>query len=177
MCIKLIKKLFYYTRSRFQITNTLYLWVRMVAETETYVVAIERIKNYVDAEQEAPWNMAEDKNLPSNWPSRGEIMFENFLARYQENTEPVLKGISFRVNSGEKVGVVGRTGAGKSSLMLSLFRIIESGGGRILIDGIDVARIGLHTLRSRLTIIPQVRYAVESELALGWISDVLCVLI
>lgn len=75
--------------------------------------------------------------------------------RYREGLELVLKGISFAVKTQEKIGIVGRTGAGKSSLTLSLFRIIEAAGGKIIIDGIDISSIGLHSLRSRLTIIPQ----------------------
>ena len=128
----------------------------MTAEAETNVVAIERIKKYIDMPQEAEWTLPADQSLPASWPTRGEIAFEDFRVRYQACLEPVLKGISFSVKSGEKVGIVGRTGAGKSSLTLSLFRIIESCGGKISIDGVDVATIGLHTLRSRLTIIPQV---------------------
>jgi len=130
----------------------------MVAETETNIVAVERIKKYINMVQEPPWILAGDKSLPANWPDKGEIVFRGINLRYQESLEPVLKGISFRVKSGEKVGIVGRTGAGKSSLTLSLFRIIESCGGKILIDDIDVTKIGLHTLRNGLTIIPQVRY-------------------
>ena len=75
--------------------------------------------------------------------------------RYREGLELVLKGITFSVRTQEKIGIVGRTGAGKSSLTLSLFRIIEAAGGKIVIDGLDVASLGLHSLRSRLTIIPQ----------------------
>lgn len=81
--------------------------------------------------------------------------FKNFQVRYREGLELVLKGIDFSVNSQEKIGIVGRTGAGKSSLTLALFRIIEAADGQIIIDDIDVAKIGLHSLRTRLTIIPQ----------------------
>jgi ATP-binding cassette subfamily C (CFTR/MRP) protein 1 len=73
--------------------------------------------------------------------------------RYRDEVEHVLKGISFKVNVGERVGIVGRTGAGKSSLTLSLFRIIEVAGGGIFNDDIDISRVGSHTLRSRLTVI------------------------
>lgn len=126
---------------------------------KTNMVAIERIKEYTDEmEHEAPWKLP-GENVPQDWPSNGVIVFEDFKVRYREGLEPVLKGISFTVKRGEKVGVVGRTGAGKSSVTLSLFRIIEPAGGRILIDGIDVSTIGLHTLRSRLTIIPQVSFS------------------
>lgn len=83
------------------------------------------------------------------------VEFQDFQVRYREGLDLVLKGINFKVNSQEKVGIVGRTGAGKSSLTLALFRIIEPAGGKIVIDDIDVTKIGLHSLRSRLTIIPQ----------------------
>lgn len=89
------------------------------------------------------------------WPQHGVVEFKNFQVRYREGLELVLRGISFAARSQEKIGIVGRTGAGKSSLTLALFRIIEAAGGKIVIDDVDVSGIGLHSLRSRLTIIPQ----------------------
>lgn len=89
------------------------------------------------------------------WPQEGIVEFKNFQVRYREGLELVLKGIDFSVKSQEKVGIVGRTGAGKSSLTLALFRIIEAAEGKIVIDDVDISEIGLHSLRSRLTIIPQ----------------------
>lgn len=83
------------------------------------------------------------------------IEFQDFQFRYREGLDLALKGISFKVQSQEKVGIVGRTGAGKSSLTLALFRIVEPAGGKILIDNVDITELGLHTLRSKLTIIPQ----------------------
>lgn len=83
------------------------------------------------------------------------IEFKNFQMRYREGLDLVLKGIDFAVKSREKVGIVGRTGAGKSSLTLALFRIIEAADGEIIIDDVNISEIGLHSLRSRLTIIPQ----------------------
>ncbi|KAI8125135.1 Multidrug resistance-associated protein 1 [Lucilia cuprina] len=137
-----------------QVTQTLNWLVRMSSDIETNIVAVERIKEYGETKQEAPWEL-ENSNVPKNWPLEGEVVFENFKVRYREGLDLVLRGISFKIAGGEKVGIVGRTGAGKSSLTLSLFRIIEAAGGRILIDGIDIATMGLHMLRSRLTIIPQ----------------------
>jgi len=145
----------------FQITEVLYLWAKMLTETETNVVAVERIKEYSDAEQEAPWSLPGEV-VPKNWPENGNIEFEDFRVRYRAGLELVLKGVSFHVSGGEKVGIVGRTGAGKSSLTLSLFRLLESAGGRIVIDGIDISTMGLHSLRNRLTIIPQVQTTVLS---------------
>ncbi|XP_037025227.1 multidrug resistance-associated protein 1 isoform X2 [Bradysia coprophila] len=137
-----------------QITQTLNWLVRMTSEVETNIVAVERIKEYGETKQEAAWDIP-SQTLPKNWPESGTVEFKNFQVRYREGLELVLKGISFTVAGGQKVGIVGRTGAGKSSLTLALFRIIESSGGSILIDGHDISKLGLHALRSRLTIIPQ----------------------
>ncbi|XP_067624098.1 multidrug resistance-associated protein 1 isoform X4 [Eurosta solidaginis] len=137
-----------------QVTQTLNWLVRMTSDIETNIVAVERIKEYGETKQEAPWEL-ENSKIPRDWPMIGQVVFESFKVRYREGLDLVLRGISFTIAGGEKVGIVGRTGAGKSSLTLSLFRIIESAGGRILIDGIDIATLGLHMLRSRLTIIPQ----------------------
>uniref|UniRef100_A0A1B0AEN6 ABC transmembrane type-1 domain-containing protein n=1 Tax=Glossina pallidipes TaxID=7398 RepID=A0A1B0AEN6_GLOPL len=123
-----------------QVTQTLNWLVRMSSDIETNIVAVERIKEYGETKQEAPWEI-ETLKLPRNWPNEGRVVFENFKVRYREGLDLVLKGISFTINGGEKVGIVGRTGA--------------AAGGRILIDDVDISTLGLHTLRSRLTIIPQ----------------------
>lgn len=136
-----------------QVTQTLNWLVRMTSDVETNIVAVERIKEYGETKQEAAWE--NNSPLPVNWPEQGRVEFRDFQVRYREGLDLVLKGISFTVQGGEKVGIVGRTGAGKSSLTLALFRIIESAGGSIIIDGQDIAKLGLHSLRSRLTIIPQ----------------------
>nr|XP_029724825.1 multidrug resistance-associated protein 1-like isoform X4 [Aedes albopictus] len=137
-----------------QITQTLNWLVRMTSDVETNIVAVERIKEYGETKQEAAWDLP-NSNLPRDWPEQGRVEFQDFQVRYREGLELVLKGITFAVEGGEKVGIVGRTGAGKSSLTLALFRIIESAGGKIVIDGQDISKLGLHALRSRLTIIPQ----------------------
>ncbi|XP_069695544.1 multidrug resistance-associated protein 1 isoform X5 [Periplaneta americana] len=137
-----------------QITQTLNWLVRMTSDVETNIVAVERIKEYGETKQEAPWEIP--TNQPAGtWPEKGQVEFKDYQVRYREGLDLVLRGISFTVKGGEKVGIVGRTGAGKSSLTLGLFRIIEPAGGQILIDGVDISRLGLHALRSRLTIIPQ----------------------
>ncbi|XP_058527585.1 ATP-binding cassette sub-family C member 2 [Ochotona princeps] len=135
------------------ITQTLNWLVRMTSETETNIVAVERITEYIEVENEAPW--VTDKRPPADWPQRGEIQFINYQVRYRPELDLVLKGINCDIKSTEKIGVVGRTGAGKSSLTNCLFRILEAAGGRITIDGIDIASLGLHDLRGKLTIIPQ----------------------
>ncbi|KAI5710679.1 hypothetical protein M8J75_010653 [Diaphorina citri] len=136
-----------------QITQTLNWLVRMTSDVETNIVAVERIKEYGETPQEAEW--VNDKKPKDEWPEKGEVEFKDYKVRYREGLELVLRGLNFKVNGGEKVGIVGRTGAGKSSLTLALFRIIEPADGTIIIDGVDIRTLGLHTLRSRLTIIPQ----------------------
>jgi ABC-type multidrug transport system fused ATPase/permease subunit len=89
------------------------------------------------------------------WPEKGEIKFSNYSTKYREGLDLVLNKITLEVNQSEKVGIVGRTGAGKSSLTLALFRLIEPVDGTIFIDNVDVRKLGLYDLRSRLTIIPQ----------------------
>lgn len=92
---------------------------------------------------------------PEVWPVNGQIELKNYSAKYKPDNEVVLKDLSFKINPGEKVGVVGRTGSGKSTLCLCLFRILEAHEGQILIDGLDVSLIKLEDLRQRLSIIPQ----------------------
>src|SRR5437868_462248 len=94
---------------------------------------------------------------PAAWPTEGRIEVEDLVVAYAADLPPVLNGLTFSVNRNERVGVVGRTGAGKSSLTLALFRFLEARSGSIHIDGLDISKINLHDLRSRLAIIPQVR--------------------
>ncbi|XP_023237651.1 multidrug resistance-associated protein 1-like isoform X3 [Centruroides sculpturatus] len=136
------------------VTSTLSWLVRMSSELETNIVAVERVIEYSETPTEAAWEKPESKPDPS-WPQKGKVEFCDFSLQYRPELELVLKAIDCCFHPNEKIGIVGRTGAGKSSLTLSLFRIIESAGGRILIDDLDISKMGLHDLRSRLTIIPQ----------------------
>ncbi|XP_075974894.1 multidrug-Resistance like Protein 1 isoform X3 [Anticarsia gemmatalis] len=136
-----------------QITQTLNWLVRMTSEVETNIVAVERIKEYAETEQEAPWTKPQGPG--ASWPETGAVQLEGLTLAYRSGAEPVLRDVTCTVAPRDKLGIVGRTGAGKSTLTLGLFRIVEAVGGRILIDGLDVAGIGLHQLRSRITIIPQ----------------------
>uniref|UniRef100_A0A3P8T989 ATP-binding cassette, sub-family C (CFTR/MRP), member 2 n=1 Tax=Amphiprion percula TaxID=161767 RepID=A0A3P8T989_AMPPE len=135
------------------ITQTLNWLVRMNSELENNIVAVERVSEYSEIENEAKW--ITDSRPPDTWPEEGRLQFEDYKVRYRPGLDLVLHGITCDINSTEKIGIVGRTGAGKSSLTNCLFRIIEAAEGRILIDGIDIAEIGLHDLRNHLTIIPQ----------------------
>ncbi|XP_055982515.1 ATP-binding cassette sub-family C member 3 [Sorex fumeus] len=137
-----------------QVIFSLNLMIRMMSDLDSNIVSVERVKEYSKTEEEAPW-VVEGSRPPSGWPLRGEVEFRNYSVRYRPGLDLVLKDLSLQVHGGEKVGIVGRTGAGKSSMTLCLFRILEATKGEILIDGINVADIGLHDLRSRLTIIPQ----------------------
>uniref|UniRef100_A0A8C1VAB1 Canalicular multispecific organic anion transporter 1 n=1 Tax=Cyprinus carpio TaxID=7962 RepID=A0A8C1VAB1_CYPCA len=135
------------------VTQTLNWLVRMTSELETNIVAVERVREYAEIKNEAPWITS--NRPPDDWPTAGNIHFENYKVRYRPELDLILHGITCDIQSTEKIGIVGRTGAGKSSLTNCLFRIIEASEGQILIDGIDISTLGLHDLRSRLTIIPQ----------------------
>uniref|UniRef100_A0A8B9LQS4 Multidrug resistance-associated protein 1 n=1 Tax=Astyanax mexicanus TaxID=7994 RepID=A0A8B9LQS4_ASTMX len=137
-----------------QVTASLNWLVRMSSELETNIVAVERVKEYEDTEKEAEWKL-EQSSVPAGWPTAGHIEVRNFGLRYREDLELAIHDITVIIEGGEKVGIVGRTGAGKSSLTLGLFRIIEAAQGEICIDGVNIANLGLHDLRSRITIIPQ----------------------
>lgn len=104
---------------------------------------------------ELPTEPLDGKKPPAAWPTEGRIEVEDLVVGYAADLPPVLKGVTFSVNRNERIGVVGRTGAGKSSLTLALFRFVEARSGSIHIDGQDISKINLHDLRSRLAIIPQ----------------------
>jgi len=133
--------------------NVLWL-VRLYAMNEQNMNSVERIKEYLDVEQEAEAVIEETKPA-ANWPSQGTVEFINYTTRYRTDLDPVLRNVTFKINSLEKVGIVGRTGAGKSSLALALFRGLEAEEGKILIDDIDIGLIGLQDLRDSITIVPQ----------------------
>ncbi|KAJ2942611.1 hypothetical protein O0L34_g11142 [Tuta absoluta] len=135
-----------------QITQTLNWLVRMTSEVETNIVAVERIKEYAETEQEAAWTLPNGPG--STWPETGALQLEQVSLGYKPG-EAALRDVTCCVAPREKLGIVGRTGAGKSTLTLGLFRIVEAMSGKILIDGIDISTLGLHQLRSRITIIPQ----------------------
>ncbi|KAL3425743.1 ABC transporter [Phlyctema vagabunda] len=133
--------------------NVLWL-VRLYAMNEQNMNSVERIKEYLDVEQEAE-AVIEETRPAANWPSQGSVEFINYTTRYREDLEPVLRNVTFKINPLEKVGIVGRTGAGKSSLALALFRGLEAEEGKVLIDDVDVGLIGLQDLRESITIVPQ----------------------
>ncbi|XP_071095599.1 multidrug resistance-associated protein 1-like [Haliotis cracherodii] len=137
-----------------QITQALNWMVRMTSDLETNIVSVERMKEYSETPTEAEW-IDPYRQPPRSWPDEGKVKFDHYMTRYRSELDLVLKGISCDINGGEKIGIVGRTGAGKSSLTVALFRLIEAAGGRIIVDGRAIDDMGLHDLRSKLTILPQ----------------------
>jgi ATP-binding cassette subfamily C (CFTR/MRP) protein 1 len=136
------------------ITTSLNWIVRQTVEVETNIVSVERVLEYAALPSEAPEIISRNRP-PVSWPAHGAVKFNNYSARYREGLDLVLKNISLDIKSHEKIGVVGRTGAGKSSLTLALFRLIEADTGSISVDGLNTSTIGLLDLRRRLAIIPQ----------------------
>ncbi|KAI9096017.1 hypothetical protein K1719_026164 [Acacia pycnantha] len=136
------------------ITNILTRVLRQASSAENSLNAVERVDTYIELETEAP-AIIEGNRPPPGWPSSGSIEFEDVVLRYRPELPPVLHGLSFRVSPTEKVGIVGRTGAGKSSMLNALFRIVELQKGRIIIDGCDISKFGVKDLRKVLTVIPQ----------------------
>ena len=135
------------------IAQMLQFTVRQLAEVENNMNCTERVNYYgVELEQEAPLHQAP---VAASWPEKGHIVFENAQMRYRDGLPLVLQGLSMDVEGGERIGIVGRTGAGKSSIMSALFRLTELTEGKIFIDDVDISTVGLYDLRSRLAIIPQ----------------------
>ena len=107
--------------------------------------SVERLKHYSELESEAATTVPSDPPV-SHWPSRGAITFKDVQLRYRPELPLVLKGLNFDVKAGEKVGIIGRTGAGKSSLVQSIYRTVELAGGSIMVDGVDLRGLGLRTV-------------------------------
>ncbi|KAK2171191.1 hypothetical protein NP493_1094g02038 [Ridgeia piscesae] len=140
--------------SALQITLALNMVVMMTSEMETFTVAVERVVEYTELDKEAP-TIINGARPPLDWPQHGRVKFCDYATRYRPGLPLVLRGLNFQINAKEKLGIVGRTGAGKSSMTLALFRIIEAATGCIVIDDQVIGKMGLHDLRSKLTIIPQ----------------------
>ena len=121
---------------------------------ENTMTKMERSLSYTKIISERSQTLTSDLTL-RDWPSKGEILFENYNVKYRNDTEIVLKNINFHLKPGEHLGIVGRTGSGKSTISLCLFRILEAFSGKIYIDGVDISKVGLKKLRESLTIIPQ----------------------
>ncbi|KAJ3394478.1 hypothetical protein HDU92_006863 [Lobulomyces angularis] len=137
-----------------QVTQTLFWCVNQFVNTEIAMNAVERI-DYYGTKIEVEADFHKNTPAPPNWPRTGLIKFENVDVRYKPELPLVLKNVTFSIEDKEKIAIVGRTGSGKSTLMNSLFRIMEASSGKIIIDGIDISQIGLLELRKGLSIIPQ----------------------
>ena len=140
------------------VSQALNFFVKMWSEFEANITGIERIREYFEIPHEADWSKNDpDAKVPKSWPNEGKIILSNYACQYRKDLDFVLREINAEIMPGEKIGIVGRTGAGKSSMALGLFRLIEYSIGDILIDNINISKIGLHDLRHKLTIIPQVK--------------------
>ncbi|XP_071501330.1 ATP-binding cassette sub-family C member 5-like [Diadema antillarum] len=138
-----------------QCTGLFLFTMSMMADAEARFFSAERILQYNNKlVSEAPEEIPE-KEPEKSWPAHGAIEFKNYKMRYRDNLPLVLKGINCNIQAGEKIGIVGRTGSGKSSLSVALLRLVEANQGQIIVDGVNIADIGLSDLRSRLFIIPQ----------------------
>ncbi|KFQ32034.1 Multidrug resistance-associated protein 1, partial [Mesitornis unicolor] len=137
-----------------QITGVLNWVVRSWTEIENNIVSVERVREYLRTPKEAPWSL-NGKLQGKVWLTEGRIEFRNYSLRYRPNLELALKHINLTINGQEKIGITGRTGAGKSTLAVGLLRLVEAAEGAILIDGLDIAQLGLHDLRNKITVIPQ----------------------
>ena len=136
------------------------------ATLENELVSMERCCNYKKIIQEplSYKQNIDDKLISENWPKNGKIEFKDLSVRYRPGTDIVLKKINFAINPGEKIGICGRTGSGKSTICLSLFRFLEVTEGKILIDDIDISNTGLDLLRKNLTLIPQDPFLLQGTL-------------
>lgn len=138
-----------------KLTDTLNQVNRESADRETQMVSVERVHHYTTSVPKEAELVVPGQALPAGWPARGDVTCQNVTMRYREGLPTVLNDVSVQIKSGERVGVVGRTGCGKSSLLLTLMRLIEPTSGRVTIDDVDVGTIGLHSLREKAAIIPQ----------------------
>lgn len=129
--------------------------IKQFAETEMSLMAVERVNHYATKLDQEADEVVPHNRPPPTWPQRGEILIDRLFVAYRPQQPPVLKGVSLHIAAGEHVAIVGRTGAGKTSIISALFRLVEPLSGTILIDGVDICGIGLKDLRSRIAIVPQ----------------------
>ncbi|GMN37023.1 hypothetical protein TIFTF001_006472 [Ficus carica] len=135
-------------------TGTFTFMTRWYCNLSNYIVSVERIKQFMEIPPEPP-AIIEENRPPPSWPTKGRIELHSLSIKYRPNAPAILKGITCTFREGTRVGVVGRTGSGKTTLISSLFRLVEPTSGKIIIDGIDICSIGLKDLRMKLSIIPQ----------------------
>ncbi|KRT79020.1 ABC transporter ATP-binding protein [Oryctes borbonicus] len=136
------------------LTGMLQHGIRQTAEVSSQMTSVERVLQYSNIEKEGPFESVPTKKPHRDWPKNGEVKFENLYLRYIPTEEPILRNLNIHIKPGEKIGIVGRTGAGKSSLISALFRLAST-EGKLSIDDVDTKEIGLHDLRQKISIIPQ----------------------
>ncbi|XP_056273131.1 ATP-binding cassette sub-family C member 8 [Pseudoliparis swirei] len=137
------------------VSNYMNWMVRNLADIEVQLGSVKRINGLLKTEPENYEGLLTESQVPDGWPRQGEIKIQNLSVRYDATLKPVLKNVNVDIDPGQKVGICGRTGSGKSSFSLALFRMVDMFEGKIIIDGIDIAQLPLQTLRSRLSIILQ----------------------
>uniref|UniRef100_A0A8C8FP16 ATP-binding cassette, sub-family C (CFTR/MRP), member 8 n=1 Tax=Oncorhynchus tshawytscha TaxID=74940 RepID=A0A8C8FP16_ONCTS len=137
------------------VSNYLNWMVRNLADMEVQLGSVKRINGLLKTEPENYEGLMAASQVPDGWPRQGEIQIQNLSVRYDTTLKPVLKQVNAHISPGQKVGICGRTGSGKSSFSLAFFRMVDMFEGRIIIDDIDIAKLPLQTLRSRFSIILQ----------------------
>uniref|UniRef100_A0A673L2S0 ATP-binding cassette sub-family C member 9-like n=1 Tax=Sinocyclocheilus rhinocerous TaxID=307959 RepID=A0A673L2S0_9TELE len=137
------------------VTNYLNWVVRNLADLEVQMAAVKKVNSFLSTESENYEGSMDVSQVPEDWPQHGEIKIQDLCVRYDTMLKPVLKHVNAHINPGQKVGICGRTGSGKSSLSLAFFNMVDVFEGKIVIDGIDICKLPLQTLRSRLSIILQ----------------------
>uniref|UniRef100_A0A8C2DYQ4 ATP-binding cassette, sub-family C (CFTR/MRP), member 12 n=1 Tax=Cyprinus carpio TaxID=7962 RepID=A0A8C2DYQ4_CYPCA len=138
-----------------QLTGMLQFVVRLSTEVEAKFTSVERLLEYITSCVTEGPRSVKGTHITTGWPQEGAITFKNYSMRYRDNTPVVLNNLHINIKPGEKVGIVGRTGSGKSSLGVALFRLAEPAEGTIFIDDVDICKLGLRDLRSQLSVIPQ----------------------
>ncbi|RDX62967.1 ABC transporter C family member 10, partial [Mucuna pruriens] len=138
----------------FTLNASLVFFIQNQCSLENCIISVERLNQYMHIPSEAE-EVIEGNRPPLNWPVAGKVELNDLQIRYRPDGELILHGITCTFKAGHKIGIVGRTGSGKSTLIGALFRLVEPAGGKIVVDGIDISSIGLHDLRSRFGVIPQ----------------------
>ena len=138
------------------ISSSVAATVRLISMAEVSFNSVDRVLEYCDLEEEAATTI--EGSVPDEWPTAGAVLYSGVKMRYRDGLPLVLQGLDINFSPGTKCGVVGRTGAGKSSLINTMFRLMELDSGVVQIDGVDISKIGLYQLRGALSIIPQVRH-------------------